>query len=93
MALTPRAPRTPRKRNTAIAKSKVAKGRVANKAARKPRIAPAAMRDEEDESNETFQLVLSNPSNATLGKSSAIGTITNDDDSGYFVYIPFVIAP
>lgn len=46
MALTPRAPRTPRKRNTAIAKSKVAKGRVANKAAREPRIAPAAMRAE-----------------------------------------------
>ncbi len=44
MALTSRAPRKPRKRNTTIAKPKTAKGRAAKKTARKPRIAPAAMR-------------------------------------------------
>ncbi|MET0907234.1 MAG: ATP-binding protein [Tardiphaga sp.] len=44
MALTSRAPRTPRKRSTTIAKPKTVKGRVAKKVARKPRIAPAATR-------------------------------------------------
>jgi CheY-like chemotaxis protein len=44
MALTSRAPRKPRKRSTTIAKPKTVKGRVAKKVARKPRIAPAAMR-------------------------------------------------
>src|SRR5207248_2670165 len=31
------------------------------------------------ESDEAFQLVLSNPSGASLGQASATGTITNDD--------------
>jgi CheY-like chemotaxis protein len=44
MALTSRATRKSRKRSTTIAKPKTVKGRVAKKAARKPRIAPAAMR-------------------------------------------------
>ena len=47
--------------------------------------------DKTSESDETFLLTLSSPSNATLGNNPATGTITDDD--GYFVYIPFVIAP
>jgi hypothetical protein len=47
--------------------------------------------DETSEGNETFLLTLSTPTNATLGSSSATGTITDDD--GNFVYIPFVITP
>jgi hypothetical protein len=47
--------------------------------------------DENSEANETFLLALSNPGNATLGSSSATGTITDDD--GNFVFIPFVITP
>ncbi|MAT99986.1 MAG: hypothetical protein CL608_22830 [Anaerolineaceae bacterium] len=47
--------------------------------------------DDTSESSETFLLNLSNPGNATLGSSSATGTITDDD--GNFVYIPFVITP
>ena len=35
--------------------------------------------DTTNESNETFTLTLSSPTNATLGTSSATGTITNDD--------------
>ncbi len=49
--------------------------------------------DTEDESSETFQLLLSNPSNATLATSFATGTISNDDSTTFAVYIPFVISP
>ena len=34
------------------------------------------------ESNETFTVTLSGPANATLGTSTATGTITNDDSAG-----------
>jgi subtilisin family serine protease len=34
------------------------------------------------EANETFQVVMSDPVNATLGDAVAVGTITNDDDGG-----------
>jgi len=44
MALTSRASRKPRKRNTQTVKPKAVKGRIAKKVARKPRIAPTAMR-------------------------------------------------
>ena len=36
--------------------------------------------DQEDEDDETFRVVLSKPQNASLGKSSAEATITDDDD-------------
>ncbi len=39
-------------------------------------------RDRTTEGDETFTLNLFNPSNATLGDDSAIGTIINDDSSG-----------
>jgi hypothetical protein len=38
--------------------------------------------DSMKESNETFRVTLSNPSNATIGRATANGTITNDDGSG-----------
>ena len=37
--------------------------------------------DATNESDETFTVTLSSPTNATLGSSSAIGTITNDDSA------------
>jgi uncharacterized protein len=36
------------------------------------------------EGSETFTVTLSNPSGATLGDSSGLGTITNDDAGGYY---------
>ncbi|MCH9695548.1 MAG: PQQ-dependent sugar dehydrogenase [Gammaproteobacteria bacterium] len=40
--------------------------------------------DTDAEPDETFNVVLSNPSNATIADSSAIGTITNDDATAVF---------
>jgi subtilisin family serine protease len=42
-------------------------------------IAVAILGDYDIESNETFQVVLSSPSNATIADDTAIGTIVNDD--------------
>lgn len=37
------------------------------------------------EANETFSMVLSNPTNLTLGDPIGVGTILNDDDPRYFI--------
>ena len=47
--------------------------------------------DETSEPGETFLLLLSSPSNATLGTTQATGIITDND--GSFVYLPFIINP
>lgn len=51
-----------------------------------------------DEENETFNVNLSSPQNATLSKSQGIGTIQDNDPAGpttssYMVYLPVVIRP
>ena len=47
--------------------------------------------DEDSESDETFEVNLSNPTNATLSNNQAIGTIIDDD--GYFIFLPMIVKP
>ncbi len=46
--------------------------------------------DTVDESNETFYVNLTNPTNATIADGRGVGTI-QDDDGGHSVYLPLVI--
>lgn len=47
--------------------------------------------DEDSENDETFEINLSSPSNATINSGQAIGTIIDDD--GYFIFLPMVVKP